>query len=347
MTPIQANNEQVHAPSIVECINLLPSYFSPSRILPFIPIPTGITDPYIGTGLILGVSCSLHAVCSSIFPALNSTVIDECIALGSLAFYETLYLADKSVENETQQAELIEIDYTQRRNFGYVEPFELKGSPLVNRSRLFNVPVGSENTVDEVCQWAAKVGGCDPSEILIMTSRYRHSANLTLEQHKGKTIAEAFPEAQEQLVVPAGIVINHSQYLKIDVVLKEAKHASSIVFKGQNLNVKGIRPGNDFGSDNTIEEISREIAIQRECRPQEVIIEVQLDPERWGYFDLEEDKESCGKGLKDVALEKYGLDISTRILQVRIARPKAIKSARAALSACPYNGLLGGSARPR
>ncbi|MDP1836714.1 MAG: hypothetical protein Q8K75_12415 [Chlamydiales bacterium] len=359
MLPIEPR-EQTHIPHVPERKSLLTKCFSYSRdIIP--AVPPAINSSYVGPNIILGTACSLKAIFSGVFPALNSTLMDSCVTLGSLAFYETLSFINKLEPNEIQEnlippAERLinaeaPVDYA-KRIINYVQPFETRGSPIQTRrtDERFNVQVGSKNTVDEVCYWAAEMDRCDPIEIIIRIDQMTFNICLTLEHYAKKTIEEAyaaeyqkvcsqrFTDIKHRGMEEAAAELGKMYCLSIDVELKKSMDAqSSIEPRGPHFEISGMRHPQNIGIYNTLEEICKEIAIQRGCHPEAVVLETWFLPEKWAYFGLEEIKEKHNERFCDIAFEKYGMTLepdsrNRYYFRVRILYPLAIKCARSSIT---------------
>ncbi|MDP1836718.1 MAG: hypothetical protein Q8K75_12435 [Chlamydiales bacterium] len=348
MLRIEANQQFPIAPIHNESQNLLTQSLSYSKNI-ISAIPPAINNSQVGPSIILGAACSLQAIISCVFPALNSTLMDSCITLGSLAFYETLYIVDGYIKAENKKGQValmevlaqdeaaaVEIDYSQRV-FNQVEPLVTKGGlvgDIFRDQRYGKLNIGFENTVDEVCQLVAEMERCDPSEVLILISDQDARGTLVnLDFHSGKTLEWAFSshcDKRREHGCCYRIFMN-----SIDLFILPITRETYIPIerKGNLLpNVDGVCEDYSLGTQNTLKEIFEDIAVQRNCSPEEIYLESCFEEgQKWVYFGLREDGENGDRSLKDVANDKYGIDIESDIFsrfQVRISPSSLIKSAR-------------------
>ncbi|MDP1835998.1 MAG: hypothetical protein Q8K75_08745 [Chlamydiales bacterium] len=304
-------------------------------------IPSAIDNLQVGSTIVLGAACSLNAIINNILPALNFTYLDCCITLGSLMAFETLCPGNK-VKNDpiimpNIAEEPVSIDYS-RRNIGHVEPLITKGHLIRNRleinpyleDRYRILNIGSQNTVDEVCRQVALLERCDPTEVrLLVDDSINYGLDLSLGDHAQKTLEEAF--AEEYKKTNRVDDIGPIDWIRISISIKSNK-SDPFQSKGSGHLISGR--DRHIGHLNTLNEICESVALERNCNPEEVYLEMSLEnrEQKWIYFGLKEDKEKCDKPFGELTMEKHGIDLDqdekSFFFEVRIMHPTSMKSAR-------------------
>lgn len=113
---IEPNQQFPIANTDNESKNLLAKSLSYSKDI-INAIPPVINNSCVGPSIILGAACSLKAIISSVFPALNSTLMNSCITVGSHMFYETLSIVNKTTNDENTNQILHRTQLRKRLNY--------------------------------------------------------------------------------------------------------------------------------------------------------------------------------------------------------------------------------------